>query len=78
MGTRYLPQELIRKKRDGHKLNDAEIAYIVSGICDLNFTDAQTGAFAMAVVIKGLDMDERVSLTKHMMNTQMPAAPVSL
>ena len=69
MGTRYLPQELIRKKRDGHKLNDAEIAYIVSGICDLNFTDAQTGAFAMAVVIKGLDMDERVSLTKHMMNS---------
>ena len=69
MGTRYLPQELIRKKRDGHKLNDSEIGYIVSGICDLNFTDAQTGAFAMAVVIKGLDMDERVSLTKHMMNS---------
>ena len=69
MGTRYLPQELIRKKRDGHTLNDAEIAYIVSGICDLNFTDAQIGAFAMAVVIKGLDMDERVSLTKHMMNS---------
>lgn len=69
MGTRYLPQELIRKKRDGNKLNDAEIAYIVSGICDLNFTDAQIGAFAMAVVIKGLDMDERVSLTKHMMNS---------
>lgn len=69
MGTKYLPQELIRKKRDGHKLNDAEIAYIVKGICDLNFTDAQTGAFAMAVVIKGLDMDERVSLTKHMMNS---------
>ena len=69
MGTKYLPQELIRKKRDGKKLNDSELAYIVRGMCDLNFTDAQLGAFAMAVVLKGLDMDERVSLTKHMMNS---------
>ena len=29
-----LPQELIRKKRDGQELSDEEIAFIVRGITD--------------------------------------------
>ncbi|PCJ82702.1 MAG: thymidine phosphorylase [Bacteroidetes bacterium] len=66
---KYLPQELIRKKRDGGILNDSEIAFIVSGMCDNTFTDAQLGAFAMAVILKGMNMDERVSLTTHMKNS---------
>jgi thymidine phosphorylase len=66
---KYLPQELIRKKRDGGVLNDAEIGFIVKGMCDLSMTDAQLGAFAMAVVLKGMNMDERVSLTTHMKNS---------
>ena len=44
-----LPQELIRKKRDGHALTDDEIAQVVRGITENTFTESQVSAFAMAV-----------------------------
>jgi len=69
MSGYYLPQELIRKKRDGQILNDAEIGFLVQGISDSSLTDAQLGAFAMAVFHKGMNMDERISLTQHMMHS---------
>jgi thymidine phosphorylase len=69
MNKTFLPQEIIRKKRDGKSLNDSEIKFLVTGICDLTLTDAQLGAFAMAVFHNGMSMDERVSLTNHMMNS---------
>ncbi|MGE4595226.1 MAG: thymidine phosphorylase [Gammaproteobacteria bacterium] len=65
----FLPQELIRKKRDGLILNDIEIGFLVQGISDSSLTDAQLGAFAMAVFHKGMNMDERISLTQHMMHS---------
>ena len=46
-----------------------EIKLLVAGICDLTLTDAQLGAFAMAVFHNGMSMDERISLTKHMMRS---------
>jgi thymidine phosphorylase len=67
MSSQYLPQELIRKKRDGLVLSDAEISFLVKGISDGSLTDAQLGAFAMAVFYQGMCMKERVSLTQHMM-----------
>ena len=36
-----LPQELIRKKRDGHALSDDEMAQVVAGITDNTFTESQ-------------------------------------
>ena len=69
MSNLFLPQELIRKKRDGLSLSDPEIAFLVQGITDKSLTDAQLGAFAMAVFKSGMTMDERVSLTQHMMNS---------
>ena len=69
MSELFLPQELIRKKRDGASLNDAEIGFLVQGISDGSLTDAQLGAFAMAVFKCGMSMDERVDLTRHMMNS---------
>ncbi len=69
MSKLFLPQELIRKKRDGLDLSDSEIGFLVQGITDGSLTDAQLGAFAMAVFKCGMTMDERVSLTQHMMHS---------
>ena len=57
MSALFLPQELIRKKRDGLILNDPEIGFLVQGITDGSLTDAQLGAFAMAVFKCGMTMD---------------------
>lgn len=64
-----LPQEIIRKKRDGLKLTDEEIQFIVNGITHNSLSEAQVGAFAMAVFFQGMDMDERVALTRGMMHS---------
>ena len=41
MTSIYLPQELIRKKRDGLALTDAEITFMVKGITNGQLSDAQ-------------------------------------
>ncbi|HXC54148.1 MAG TPA: thymidine phosphorylase [Rhizomicrobium sp.] len=61
-----LPQELIRKKRDGHALTEDEIAFAVKGIADGGFTESQVSAFAMAVYFQGMSGDERVAFTRAM------------
>ena len=67
MTMTYLPQELIRKKRDGLVLSDAEITFMVQGITSGQLSDAQLGAFAMAVFQRGMTMPERITLTQQMM-----------
>lgn len=62
-----LPQELIRKKRDGSRLSDAEIEFLVKGIADgKGLADAQVGALAMALFLNGMDAAERIALTRAM------------
>jgi thymidine phosphorylase len=61
-----IPQELIRRKRDGGRLTDDEIEFIVHGIATGGLTDGQIAAFAMAVYFRDLDDDERVALTAAM------------
>ncbi len=62
-----LPQELIRKKRDGGRLSDAEIEFLVKGIADgKGLADAQIGALAMALFLNGMDAAERIALTRAM------------
>src|SRR6201994_147794 len=61
-----LTAELIRRKRDGLELSDAEISQLVAGIADGTVTDAQVGALAMAVVWRGMTPGERVALTGAM------------
>ncbi len=61
-----LVQEIIRHKRDGAVLNDEEIAFLVRGITDGSIGDGQVAAFAMAVFLRGMNMDERVALTRAM------------
>lgn len=62
----FLPQEIIRKKRDGQALTDAEIAFLIEGLTSGTVTEGQAAAFAMAVFFKGMALPERVALTRAM------------
>jgi thymidine phosphorylase len=62
----FLPQEIIRKKRDGGVLSDAEIAFFIDGLTKNTISEGQVGAFAMAVFFRGMDIAERVALTRAM------------
>ncbi len=61
-----LPQEIVRRKRDGQSLTDAEIDAFVAGIVDGSIGDGQIAAFAMAVFFVDMTMGERVALTRAM------------
>ena len=61
-----LPQEIIRRKREGDVLTDAEIAFFVKGIADETISEGQVAALAMAVFFNGMTMDERAALTRNM------------
>ncbi len=62
-GTVGLPQEWIRRKRDGHELSSAELHAFVEGVNSGAVSEAQIAAFAMAVYFQDLSVKERVDLT---------------
>ena len=62
----YLPQEIIRTKRDGAELSDGEIEFMVAGLTSGAISEGQIAAFAMAVFFNGMNMTERVALTRAM------------
>lgn len=62
----FLPQETIRKKRDGLPLSANELDQFIGGVVDGNVTEGQIAAFCMAVLLKGMTMAERVALTRAM------------
>ncbi len=61
-----IPQELIRRKRNGERLDAAEIADFIRGLSDGSISEGQVAAFAMAVWFSGMDRDETVALTRAM------------
>ena len=61
-----IPQEIIRKKRDGGVLSNEEIAFFTEGIGKDTISEGQIAAFAMAVFFQGMTLDERVALTEGM------------
>lgn len=61
-----LPQETIRRKRDGLALDEAAIADFVAGLTDGRVGEGQAAAFAMAVFLRGMSIPERVALTRAM------------
>ncbi len=61
-----LPQEIIRAKRDGRELSADDIEQFVVGLTSGAVADAQVGAFAMAVLWKGMTTAEAVALTRAM------------
>jgi thymidine phosphorylase len=61
-----LPQEIIRAKRDGSRLDADAIDQFVAGITSGAVAESQAAAFAMAVYFRGMDVDECVALTRAM------------
>ena len=61
--------DLIQKKRDGFKLTDEEIHYIIKGYVSEEIPDYQISALMMAICFQGLDMKETTTLTYEMMNS---------
>ena len=61
-----LPQEIIRRKRDGDALTAEEIESFVAGIADGSLGDGQLAALAMAVFLNGMTSEETVALTRAM------------
>ena len=62
----FLPQETIRRKRDGEPLAREEISRFIRGVTDGSVGEGQIAAFAMATLLKGMSIDECVSLTLAM------------
>jgi pyrimidine-nucleoside phosphorylase len=53
-----LPVQLIRKKRDGTRLDDAEIRAFIQGVTDGSIPDYQVAAMLMAIFWRGLSDHE--------------------
>ncbi|HEV2250215.1 MAG TPA: thymidine phosphorylase [Candidatus Limnocylindria bacterium] len=58
--------DLIEKKRDGTRLEAAEIAFLVDGYTAGTIPDYQMAAFCMAVVWRGMELPETAALTAAM------------
>ena len=61
-----LPQEIIRKKRDGKTLTAGEIAQFIDGIARGTVSEGQVAALGMAIFFNGMSRDEAVALTLAM------------
>ena len=77
-----LPQEIIRKKRDGSPLTRDEVRAFIDGLTKGTISEGQVAAFAMAVFFKGMSAEEAVGLTLAMrdsgtvLNWDMPGPVV--
>ena len=65
----FLPQEIIRTKRNGGNLSATQIENFASGLVTGEFNDAQVGSMAMAIFQQGMSTDEIVNLTMAMKNS---------
>ncbi|MCA0433836.1 MAG: thymidine phosphorylase [Proteobacteria bacterium] len=61
-----LPQEVIRRKRDGASLTRGEVQEFIAGLTAGSVSEGQVAAFAMAVFFKGMTREEAVGLTLAM------------
>ncbi|MBI6549103.1 thymidine phosphorylase [Xenorhabdus lircayensis] len=62
----FLAQEIIRKKRDGHRLSEEEIRFFINGVRDNTVSEGQIAALAMTIYFHDMTMEERVALTLAM------------
>jgi thymidine phosphorylase len=61
-----IPQEVIRRKRNGEVLGKTEIAAFNRGLANGSISEGQVAAFAMAVWFSGMSLDETVAMTLAM------------
>ncbi|MCF6288350.1 MAG: thymidine phosphorylase [Proteobacteria bacterium] len=65
----FLPQEIIKNKRDGKVLSQAEIDFFIQGIANNTVSEGQIAAFAMAVYFQGMNSQERIDFTQSMVHS---------
>jgi pyrimidine-nucleoside phosphorylase len=56
--TAFIPQAIIRKKREGQRLSDDELRAFVAGASDGSIPDYQVAAMLMAIFFRGLEGGE--------------------
>ncbi|AVX30495.1 pyrimidine-nucleoside phosphorylase [Carboxydocella thermautotrophica] len=61
--------DIIRKKRDGGELSQAEIEFMVQGYTSNEIPDYQMAAWAMAVFLRGMNARETADLTMAMVRS---------
>jgi pyrimidine-nucleoside phosphorylase len=61
--------DIIRKKRDGQPLDSAEIRWMIEGIVHREVPEYQWAALLMAILCRGMDETETVTLTDAMMRS---------
>ncbi|OWV68795.1 thymidine phosphorylase [Rhizobium sp. R339] len=64
-----IPQEIIRRKRNGEELASNDISSFIAALAAGQLSEGQIGAFAMAVWFKGMSRAEIVALTLAMANS---------
>ncbi len=65
----FLPQEIIRKKRDKKSLSKEEINFFIKGVANGKIADSQIGSLTMAIFLNGLNKKETADLTLSMRNS---------
>jgi len=61
--------DLIRQKRDGGALDAGAIKAFVDGATDGSWPDYQVSALLMAIVLRGMSLDEAIALTEAMVGS---------
>ena len=61
--------DILRKKRDGHRLETIEIDAFVRGVTDGSWSDYQASALLMAIFLRGMDAAETAHLTRAMVDS---------
>lgn len=64
-----LMTDIIGKKRDGLKLSNEEIGFVIDGYTRGDIPDYQMSALLMAILLKGMDSEEILELTMAMMHS---------
>ncbi len=63
------PREVVAAKRDGKTLSPAEVRAFVEGYTRGEVSDALAAAFLMACLLRGLDAEETLALTRAMVES---------
>ncbi len=66
---RFLPAELIKKKRNGFELTTDEIDFVIKSFTSGDLPDYQMSAWLMAVFFKGMTANETAVLTESMLHS---------
>ncbi len=61
--------DIIRKKRDGHALDRAEIDAFIGGVTSRSWPEYQASALLMAISLRGMNAEETAALTGAMVHS---------